>query len=206
MAGSSGKLWILNANQAFPIAVSIDAVPDTKTGLPAKPLSGCSIGDAFTLYLGSQKVKNACFTTFDSPPSAHYINEAIGQALELRDEIPGFVPAIKVGDPIHLDNGISGQKRLADSPYIAALQSKGPFILPVIQGDPAFNQTSPVVGFIGFKILSVDVNGKNGIVESITGQLVKPQVAGESGPFPATGTPISEAISRLSPGPVQLIR
>lgn len=206
VAGTSGQLWLLNANQAFPIAVSIDAVPSTKTGINAKPLSQCSLGDEFTIYLGSQKVKNGCFTTFDSSPSAHYLNEAIAQALEFRDRVPGFIPAIKVGDQINLDNGISGQKKLADSPFLTALQSKGPLVLPVIAGDPAFNQSGAVIAFIGFKVLSVDVNGKSGVVESIRGQLVRPQVAGESGPLPTTGTPVNEAISRLNLGPVKLIR
>lgn len=206
VAGTTGQLWLLNMNQAFPLAVSIDAVPSEKTGLNAKPLSACSLGDEFTIYLGSQKAKNGCFTTFESPPSAHYLNEAIGQALELREKVPGFIPAIRVGDQINLDNGISGQKKLVDTPFITALQTKGPFVLPVIQGDPAMNQSRPVIAFIGFKVLSVDVNGKNGVVESIKGQLVRPQVAGESGPLPTTGTPVNEAISRLNLGPIKLIR
>lgn len=206
VAGTSGQLWLLNVNQAFPVAVSINAVPSEKTGINAKPLSACSLGDEFTIYLGSQKVKNGCFTTFDSSPSAHYINEAIGQALELREKIPGFVPAVQIGQQINLDNGISGQKKLADSPFLTALQNKGPFVLPVIEGDPAMNQSRPVIGFIGFKVLSVDVNGKSGIVESIRGQLVRPQVAGESGPIPLTGSPVNEAIARLNLGPIKLIR
>jgi type II secretory pathway pseudopilin PulG len=213
LAGTKGKMWILGAGQAFPVAVSLDAIPQFKGG-EGVALNTCSPGDTFTLYLGSQSVKNATFTSLTrSPASGHYIGQAIDQSLGISPEVPGFIPAVKVGDDINLNNGIDGQKKLADTPYIEALRGKI-ITLPVIMGSSPFNQSRAVVGFVGLKVTGVTTNKNNEesgkekerIVESITGVLCLPQMVGVSGPIPTTGFPIDDkALERLQLGPIQLI-
>lgn len=215
LAGTQGKMWILGGDQAFPIAVSLDAVPQLNSGTGVA-LNTCKPGDTFTLYVGSQGVKNATFTSFTADPaSAHYIGQAIDQGLGLAEEVPGLVPSIKLGDQINLNNGIIGQKKLADTPYMEALRGKI-LTLPVIMGEPPYNQSRAVVGFIGFKVTGVETNKtgketgkdkeKEQIVESITGVLCQPQLVGISGPIPTTGDRINDAaLERLELGPIQLI-
>lgn len=188
VAGPVGAAQRLPENKAFPLAVSWDCRPkDESQPIPA--LKDMQIGDSFIMYVGSQKVKNAAFTSFLEPAaSASYINQAISQSLGLVSEQPGFIPSIKVGDDIELNNGIVGQKQLAGSPYRESLLNEPYVILPVITGDSPFNQSREVIGFVGMKITDLKVNQKHGIVETITATLVKVAIGtpdpGEPGPPP----------------------
>jgi hypothetical protein len=201
VAGTVGSLKQLYADQPFPMAVSWDAQPDG--GVPlltAKP------GERFTFYLNSQQVKNAGFTSFTRhPASASYIQNSVEQALGLAKEVPGYRPALSIGDDIYLNNGIAEQKRLGRGDEYAAITdpSRPPLVFPVISGEPAFNQSSKVIGFLTFRVTDVKTGQGGGVVESITGVIERAQVRGQSGP-PGTGGALIS--SNLQPGPVQLIR
>lgn len=204
VAGTTGLLWRIASNEAFPIAVSLDQVPSTKdfTGVP---LNSCDIDDEFVLWLGAKGIKNAAFTSFtDKSANAAFIKSAIDQGLELSPKIDGFIPSFAVKDDLYLTEGILGQQGLAKEPYQTALINRV-LVLPVIEGPPPYKQTRPCVGFIGLKVTKVKVNPDNGIVEGIVGTLCKPQVLGETGPYPIDGSWPTGPISRLSLGPIQLI-
>lgn len=208
VAGTSGQLFQLFSGQGFPLVPSLTAVP-RQNGVDGTPLYQRRLGDTVTFYINSQQVKNAAFTSFtESSANANYIKSAISQALGLSPEIPGFIPAVSIGDEVNLNNGVVGQQELAKDPLLSALTAPDRvLVLPVITGDPAFNQSRPVVGFIGFQVTSVTFGQGRGIVETITGRLVAPQVNGMSGPAGNTGDAFNDAaLQSFVPGPIQLIR
>lgn len=206
VAGTSGKLWRLAANQAFPLTVSLDAIPRAK-GFVGEALNTKSLGDDFTIFIGSQGPKNAAFTSLSKKPaSAAFIKDAIGQCLKLDPPIDGFIPSLSVNDQISLDNGISGQLALAKEPLKSALSNQACLILPVIEGDAPYVQSRPVRAFIGLKVKTVKLHQGAGIVESIEGTLVPVQALGETAPENTTGTWPTGPIARISLSPVQLIR
>lgn len=160
-------------NTCFPLAVSYDTVP---AGNPdqALALSQMRIGDMFHIYIGSQKYKNAAFTSFtDQSANANYIRSAVNQILNLTVNQPGLIPSLKVGDSINLNNGVVGQKHLADGPTREALLGLGYIILPVISGNPPFNQSRTIQGFIAVKVLDVKVNKESVGVEELLVKIVK---------------------------------
>jgi carbon monoxide dehydrogenase subunit G len=204
VAGTSGSLWRIAADQAFPIAVSLDAIPSYKdfTGVALKSLS---IGDSFTIYLGSQGAKNGTFTSFThKTANANFIGAMIDQSLGIAPLQEGFIPSIKLGDDIYLDNGMIGQLKLSKEPYLSSLAGKT-IVLPVIQGGSPYNQTRKVVAFVGYKVTKVFLHQDSGVVERLTGQLVQQQVLGESGPYPAEGNEVPPDVSRITIGPIQLL-
>lgn len=202
VAGTSGNLFQIFANQLFPLAVSIDTYPDG-----GSPLSEHKVGDVVTFDINSQRRKNAAFTSFtESTANARYISEAISQILGLSEVEPGFIPSVSIGDYINLNNGVVGQSELARGEVRDRFLSLDyPLILPVIEGDPAYTRSRPIIGFIAFRPSSVSFGNKNGYVEGITGQIVGAQVrgiSGPAGPMAQYSEPLSDAIV----GPVQLIR
>ncbi len=210
IAGTTGNLFQLYADQAFPLAVSLDAVPRSNN-VDGTPLNQCKIGDTVQFYINSQQVKNAAFTSFTvQPASASYIQSAVEQALGLAPVIPGFVPAIAIGDQINVNNGVIGQKKLAKGAELQALldPSRPVLTVPVVTGDPALNQSRPVVGFVGLRVTGVTLGNGGGVVETITAVLERPQVKGMSGPplDIAGGGLNGTALNNLVLGPVQLIR
>lgn len=206
VAGTQGKAWTVFNNQPFPIAVSLDTVP-TIRGVRGYPVSHFNIGDTLILTIKKEEMRNCCFTSFTfASANANYLNQAIDQRLGLQPTVPGFIPTLKVGDEIHLNNGVMGEKRLAQSPYFDALVDKRrpPLILPLILGDPSFNQKRKVVGFIGFRVQDVLRDGNQ--VLGLSGTLEPVQIAGVSGPIALTGDPINDAaLAEITLGPVQLI-
>ncbi len=199
VAGTAGTLDQLFFGQAFPLAVSIDAVPNGGSALQEH-----KIGETVTFYINSQQVKNAAFTSFTvKSANANYIGDAIEQALGLAPTEPGFIPSVTIGDDIYLSNGVLGRKILARQPNMDAFLNSGPFVLPVISGDPAYNQTREVIGFIGFKPTGVSFGNGHGIVETLTGELVFVQVRGISG---AGSGLMPGALASSALGPIQLIQ
>ncbi|HEY9787069.1 MAG TPA: hypothetical protein V6D17_16880 [Candidatus Obscuribacterales bacterium] len=173
VAGPVGYITQVPGDTCFPLAVSWDGVPK-KDKHEYPPLKDLNIGDSFKMFVGSQQVKNSAFTSFLEPAaSAHYINEAIAQSLGIKEPEPNFIPAVKVGDFIELNNGIVGQKRLAGSPFREALLTQPYVVLPVITGQSPFNQSRELIGFVAFKITDIEINQKQGIVETITGTIVR---------------------------------
>ncbi len=201
-AGTVGKIQTVNADQAFPLAVSYDSVP-ANFGAPGKPLSAMQVGDIMYLHFNAQKYKNAAWTSLTHPKtSPSYIDPGINQAIGLEPVIPGYLPSVSIGDQINLTNGVIGEKDLAKSPRYNALidPDRPPFVLPVIEGEPPFNQSRKVIGFIAFKPTGVILGKGGGPVETLIGTLERSQIRGVSGPGSTT-----PGATSLLPGPIQLI-
>ncbi len=177
-AGPRGLARTVPAGQLFPLAASWDAVPENDVALKDRKL-----GDIVKLYVNSQQVKNAAFTGFDSTADAGYISSAIDAYLKLSDPDPSQQrSAVIAGESkVNLNNGVAGQKRLAYPGHKAALLERKILYLPVILGTPPINQDATVIGFITIEVLDVEINGAGGIVQTITGRLVKGLRGGRSG-------------------------
>lgn len=210
VAGTAGKLIRLNAGQGFPLAISIDQAPtDNKGNVLGMPLNQMKPGDSIKLYIGSQSMKNAAWTSLTAgSANASTINTMLDEGLGLQTKKQIDIPSVAVGDMINLNNGVMGMKDLCKEPTYSALLNEPFFIVPVVAGAPAYNQQAAVVGFTGLKITNVDSKSNNGIVMTITGTLMNmPQVDGQSGVINNTGNPANDdALTRLSVGPIQLIK
>lgn len=210
VAGTSGDMYRIASGQLFPLAVSVDAVPtDNKGNVLGLPMSQLHINDTVTFYIGSQSFKTAAFTSLSTgSASASTLNNMIDEILTGTPKKQVDIPSITVGDQINLNNGIDGQKSLTKEPRYSEILAEPAILVALIQGYPAYNQTTPVVGFAALKVTNVVANPMSGIVLSITGTLVPPpQVIGESGPFPTTGNPVNDStISRFDLHPIQLIQ
>lgn len=198
-AACSSSINGVAANILFPIAVSLDAAPNNKN-VSKLPLRDLKLGDTFSIFINSQQVKNGAFTSMGvKNTNANWINQAINQTLGISPSTPNFIPAVHIGDPIFLDNGVAGQKTLAGEPRLSALKGKN-IAIPVIEGQPPFNQSRPVVGWVVIKVTSVEVNKSGGVVEVIEGTLVKVPIRGSSGPIATPGN-----LQAASPSSVRLI-
>jgi Flp pilus assembly protein TadG len=214
VAGGSGLLTEMPGRILFPLAVSIDAAPGTYHGslaapnsFVAKPINQAKIGDGIVLYLNSQQYKNAAFTSFtEAPASGSYVQNAIEKALGLDFRKDVNFPEVKVGDYIYLNNGIDGERKLAQDPAFSALLAQDALYLPVIAGDPPYNQSRQCLGFIAVKVTGVQNNPTAGVVEQINCILVRGLAPGQGGDLPGTGnTQNDEAIQRLALSPIKLL-
>ncbi|MFA7339577.1 MAG: pilus assembly protein TadG-related protein [Candidatus Obscuribacterales bacterium] len=198
-AGGMGEVTQVPSGTAFPIAISIDAI--AKVGAGQTPLMACQPGQVFTLYFGSKKDRNAAFTSFTSGSSnVPYFSAAMSEALGLTHSNPAVIPSVSVGSVINLNNGEGGYQAMSRDFY-ANIMAKPYILLPLIQGQPPFNQSSAVIGFVALKITGIS---KNKGVASMSGIIVKPAVLGRSGD-PPTGA-YGPALRTLSPSTVRLIR
>jgi Flp pilus assembly protein TadG len=208
-ASAKGPLTTIFADQAFPMTVSLDTAGKNNNGQNVgKALKDHKLGDSVKFYINSQQVKNAAFTSFTlRQANANYIKDAVDQSLGLAEVQPGFIPSISVGDEIYLNNGVVGQKELAKGEKLDALIAKVPYVVaPVILGDPSFNQTRVVVGFVALKITDVEVSQSGGLVETITATLIKASVKGHGGPVFDTGDDLlNQSISEIAASPPRLI-
>ncbi len=198
---ASGSITGAWGNQLFPLAVSIDT-----TKGHTQPVYQNQIGDTITFDINSQQYKNAAFTSFTiHPASAEYIKNAIDQMLGLAPMVPGYVPAVNIGDSLYLNNGVDGQKRLADGAPYTALTNGAVLYLPVMQGDPPYNQTRQCVGFVAVKVTDVQKNQSGGLVEKITVKLIKGLMKGTPGLITSTNnSSLNSGLQSLSAGTVQL--
>ncbi|MBX9688429.1 MAG: Tad domain-containing protein [Candidatus Obscuribacterales bacterium] len=204
-AACSATISEVAANSLFPLAVSIDAIPQDKNG-SGKSLETLKLGDIFQIYINSQQVKNGGFTSMGvKNTNANWLNQAMDQALGLKSPEPNFIPSVKIGDPIYLDNGVSGQKTLASDPRLSALKDRN-LALPVVEGTPPFNQSRPIIGWVVVRIQNVSLNKSGGEVETLTGTIVKTPIRGAKGSIPDTGDPnANTTLQSISPGSVRLI-
>ncbi|MBX9688207.1 MAG: hypothetical protein K2X27_15975, partial [Candidatus Obscuribacterales bacterium] len=173
-AGTQGKLWRLAAGQAFPMAVSLDAVPtDHKGNILGPALKELRPGDTVTFYIGSQSMKNATFTTLTSKSAnADAIDTMIDKLLGNDTKKDISIPSVAKGEDIYLNNGVMGLKDLAKEPRLSALKAEEFLILPIINGDPAYNQTAKVVGFTALQVTKIEANPMKGVTIAITGTLM----------------------------------
>lgn len=188
-------------NYMFPLTVSID----TMQGLP-KPIYQMSIGDQFNMEINSQQWKNAAFTSFTIPnPNANFITDAVEMLLGMKPMQNNYIPGINTGDQMSMINGVAAQKQLAKGSYLQPLTDPNrTIIIPVMKGEPPYNQNRAVAGFITVKIKSIKINNQ-GQVETITATLAKGVTKGTGGEITGNGTAIDNGLENISAGTVQLV-
>jgi hypothetical protein len=194
----------INPNTGFPMIVSID----TTNGNP-KPLYKLNLGDSFDIFINSQQYKNAAWTSFlNNNTNANWLKSAMDMALGISTMQPGTFTGINVGDSASMGNGVMAQKALADGAELSALtNADAQYIVPVMMGDPPYNQSRPVVGFITIKVTGVEINKSGGQVEVLHATLVKGVTKGTGGiPTVSGKTAIDDALKNLSPGTTQLVQ
>lgn len=219
VAGWAGQVTQPYEDVMFPLAVSLDRRPgaDIKPGNNNNVGSGRSLLDAikgdkiFTIYINSQKYKNGAFTSFtEKNTNANWLNDAIAKCLDIQtsknDDVT--IPSVKVTvDNIYLANGVMGQKALASDPQYSALTDGRTLILPVIDGDPAYNQSRLCIGMVAVQVLSVTKNEGNGVVEKLVVKIVDTAIPGVCGTLNSTGNPEWDwAIKQTLPKTVKLLR
>ncbi|MBY0547906.1 MAG: hypothetical protein K2W95_11460 [Candidatus Obscuribacterales bacterium] len=203
LAGGTGPLAQMNGTTLFPLAVSLD---DSKKSLNFRPLNELHVGDTFELVINSQQYKNAAFTSFSDPnTNANWIKAAIAQSLGIPTSTSVTIPPVKVGDQISLANGVLGQKALASDPYYSALAQQEVIYLAVVEGSVPFNQTRPLVGFIGVKVNSITTNKSGGIVEQISVTLKKPLSTGIEGAVTGSTALNTTALNEMAPVSCKLL-
>ncbi|MBI4533159.1 MAG: hypothetical protein HY711_04355 [Candidatus Melainabacteria bacterium] len=202
VASAPAPVTQLPENVPFPLAVSIDAIGQAEELIP---LSARNIGDTVQFHIASQQVKNAAFTSFsDDNPNADYVRQAIDQTLGLVPPTDHLIPSIKIGDSISLNNGVLGEKRLAEGQLLEAITSQPFLVLPVFEGEAPDNQSRSVIGFITVRVTNVTVNEGGDGVLTFTCQLLKTVIKGIGGTFPPGS--YGDALARLSPLAVKLVQ
>lgn len=156
-AGAGAPITALARNKVFPLAVSYEARPSDDP--QARALKDLQLGDITTLYLSSQQFKNAAFTSLSEQSTSASAVKALmdGHLKQTNTE-----QSVQVGDNIDLGNGVMGLKYLANSPYREILLSKECLFLPVISGQPAFNESHSIIGFVAVKTLEIEKHGDGG--------------------------------------------
>jgi Flp pilus assembly protein TadG len=204
VAGGFGTIVQMNGMNLFPLAVSID---DSRLSMNIRPLNELHPGDTHEFIINSQQWKNAAFTSFSEPTTnANWIKTAIAQSLGIPVDSEVSIPPVQVGDDINLANGVLGQKALADSPYYDALLAKEIIYLAVVEGTVPFNQSRPLIGFIGVRVNSITVNHQGGVVEKISVTIEKPLTTGVEGILSsATTAQNTTTINEMSPITCKLI-
>jgi hypothetical protein len=79
-------------------------------------------------------------------------------------------------------------------------------VLPVMLGDPPYNQSRTAVGYVTVHIKSADINGKNGQVEVFHATITKDVVKGTGG-IPGVGLTktTGPGMMNISAGTVKLV-
>ena len=203
LAGGYGSLTEADTNNLFPLVVSLDS---SKNGF-APALNTVHVGESFNLLINSQQFKNAAFTSFtEKSTNNNWISNAIDQAIGLTPKEAVTIPPVSIGDNIYLSNGVLGQKSLAKDPQYGALMDQDVIYIGVVEGAVPFNQTRPLVGFVGVKVTAITTNGKGGQVETLTVKLIKGLTTGTDGMIPKTSSTQSDnALSELSPYTCKLL-
>jgi hypothetical protein len=194
----------INPNTGFPLIVSVDT-----TNGNSKPLYKLGLGDSFDIYINSQQYKNAAWTSFlNKNTNADWLKNAMQMGLGLSPMQSGVFTGIDVGQEASMGNGVMAQKALAGGSELNALiDPDAQFVIPVMTGDPPYNQSRTVVGFVTIKVTGVEINKSGGEVEVLHAKLVKGVVKGTGGLPEVSGkTPIDSALKELSPGTTQLVQ
>jgi Flp pilus assembly protein TadG len=206
VAGPSGTINGLKANQTFPIAVSIDAIPRNGSS-EEKSLNRLRLTDTLTLYIDAQDAKNAAFTSFAEEPYEYdHLRNVIDQALGVPSSDAEPIPPVRIGDKLRLSDGIVGQRHLMGSAQYNALLSQPMAIFPVIDGYPQQHNEAAVVGFIGARIVSATIDYERNVVDTLKIKIIKNAPPVKSGEIRATGDEINDsALNALSPGALKLL-
>jgi hypothetical protein len=120
---------------------------------------------------------------------------------------PGYIPGANVGDSLTIGNGTTVEKHLAANSYISQLTAPNfNIVLPVMKGDPPYNQKRTAVGFITFHVTDVQINQAGGKVMALTGKIVKGIVKGPGGIPRSAGLPsLNNGMTNISAGTVKLM-
>lgn len=217
-AAASRSANRINENMLFPVAVSLDAGPElNKQGgggnhssdpllADFKPLKDLKIGDQFKMFLNSQQVKNACYTSFtNKETNASWLKEAVDMYAGISPPTPGMIPEASAGDTIFLQNGTANSV-LGKEPRLSKLKEREIVVMPVISGLAEMNQTRTLMGWITVKIDSISNASGSGASEVITGTILKAPTKGHPGDLPPTSdNKWDKALEEFSPSVVHLI-
>lgn len=213
-AAASQSATRINENLLFPVAVSLDAGPELnkQNGKPDaqyanyKPLKDLKIGDKFKMYLNSQQVKNACYTSFtNKSTNADWLKTAVNMYAGITPPTPGLIPEATAGQSIYLQNG-TATSVLGKEPTSSQLTNREIVVMPVIAGKAEMNQTRTLVGWITVKLESISKESGNGSSEVLVGTLLKSPTRGHPGDLPRTNNANwDKALQELSPSIVHLI-
>lgn len=198
-ASGLGSLTQIPSGIAFPMALSIDATPETADGVIAKALHQYKPGDLYEVYFGSGNNKNAAFTSFTDDANNNYFKDAIDDALGLTTS--SVIPSVNVGMNTYLSNGESAFNYILNDPQYSKILSSPCIIFPVIEGAAAFNQSRSVVGFAALKVTQIS---KERGVPIIKGVIVRPVVQGRA--EPAYSGNYSQFLTGIAPLTVRLVR
>lgn len=189
-------------NTAFPLAVSVDTTNGGQV-----PLYTRKLGDEIRLEINSQQFKNAAWTSLSLPnTNASWLNAAIDGLLGIGGPATN-IPAAEIGDDLNLTNGVASQKDLAKAPRLGALKDRHNLVIPLMAGDPPYNQSRKLVGFITVDIKDVIVNQNGGEVETIVAVLRKGIInRATPGEIKSTdSTTVNNGLTGISPGTVKLV-
>jgi Flp pilus assembly protein TadG len=145
-AGAGGTTKTLSGDQAFPLAVSLDAGNG-----PGQPIKDYGIGDDITITLWNQQQATAGFTTFGDDSVAHEF-DLMQPACAKPKEDDGSPPGNSGGNNNGGGNGDTGDNGMN---YIRNAMDQALGISPVV---PGFRPTVKVGDFIYLK------NGQAGAV------------------------------------------
>lgn len=209
-AGRSSTLQRVFAGQAtLPLAPSWTAPSDDGQSLSQK-----KAGDQISFTVDSNNFTNAGWSSMTpGSPDANLVNGMIsyvaqanvhGNSGNSNSWTP--TPAVWVGENIGMMNGNLGINLSQPNNQAGQALIGETVTLAVTDGTPPLNQTSTVLGFIGFTIDSITFskgNKNNGQVLKIRGTLTQTLALGTDMP----GAPQQPAgITSFSIGPVQLIQ
>lgn len=197
---------ILDKNQAFPIAVSIDQFPNGAGG-HEKRLTQLKTGDDVTIIVrpNGNPGRNAVWTSFNysSANTNTYVGmmeKVLGMDQTTRESYE--VPAIEIGKTeIELDNGLNSGAGIDGRVFSPTIKGK-PFItLPLIKGDQ-YNQSQIVIGFINMKVKQIRTTAGDLTLE---GTLIKGIVRGWPGKSETGDGSVDNTVNTLSPAVVKLV-
>jgi hypothetical protein len=217
MAGTTGGIVTLGDDQAFPLAISIDAVPMCGR-IASEPLRSHHLGDIVCLYTNAQQRKNVAFTSFlKTSDDLAYIRKVLDARLHMTADaqslLPGenatserLVPNLAIGDSIYLNHGSFGQNYLATGGRLEALMRHPTITVPVIVGNPQVKDKATIVGFLTVRVVGCTLNAHGQELDSLTVQLIKGIVSGKSGLLPSTNEASTDAaLEELSSGTMKLL-
>jgi len=206
MSGTAGSVTSVNQDQLFPLAVSVDAVPMSRT-MAENSLSTHHLGDNIVLFTNAQQSVNVGFTTFFHPYTDYgYLKASIDQALTPQPGNESLIPKLSIGDSININNSAFGPHLMAVGGHLPALARRQLITVPVIVGNPRRDTVATVVAFATFRINGFEMSSSGQELNSINVTLVKGMVHGVSKPLPSTNkADVDDALLEFSTGVPKLL-
>lgn len=195
-AGFTGTADKMDEGRVFPLAISIDALP-AQAGLREFSLQQHQLADSVSLNMDAQEVTNAAFTTFDQNAfDYNALRTFLRQSIHPPEPEDNRVPAVRVGDIIHLSDGLAGQLELSSPENMKALEGKI-VCFPVFVGYPQQKSDVEVLGFVSGVIESIGFNSGRRVVDTITVKLLKNAQGAHNGRPMETGEDVTDHALRL---------